>query len=281
MIPFRYRRIFDRALLLAVLLLICSALSPANAEQLFFYGTGVDDSSSENFVVKLRLDEPLSAGSYSGFFNASGTLGGGSFCAKGAFQGQSNGQSLVFSFEDEDDDPGCRSSEDIIAIRAFRTADGERVIGTYSSETSVSMRSGEIRLYRADLWLGAGYNDTFDKAWDNTMRLAFLPGQRIAGELDATRNQSGTICGRGLFLGSISGGNVDFRFDSNDPDPGCGFDFGLEFLFVGELSAGATFLAGDYFIDNGQLGFWDAQNTSVFRNGFESGDTSRWSTTSP
>jgi hypothetical protein len=252
--------------------------SVLNGQVRSYYGRGTSTTLGVGFAVKITLDTSA-APAIAGQFDATGLPGETVICGRGNYTGTIVGNAISFSFLDGDNDPGCGGGGATFIVNASMSASGDILNGTYSSNTG---QQGSLTVHRAERWSGLGFNDPFSAPWRAELLLANVSATVIAGELDATQPPGGaTICGRGIFVGTRTGSEVEFKFTSNDPDPGCGFDFGDIDTFNGEVSSNGMSMSGSYVIDNGQDGLWAVTRESIFRDGFESGNSAQWSSTAP
>ena len=99
-------------------------------------------------------------------------------------------------------------------------------------------------------------NTTYKLSGNAVIKVVFEPQNRISGYINFT-NYPGmsNLCGAGNFTGMRQGRTLQFNFVSNDPDPGCGFDRGLNFTVSATLSQdNKTIEGGSYQINNMQAG---------------------------
>jgi hypothetical protein len=99
-------------------------------------------------------------------------------------------------------------------------------------------------------------NTTYKLSGNAVIKVVFEPQNRISGYINFT-NYPGvsTLCGAGNFTGMRQGRTLQFNFVSSDPDPGCGFDRGLNFTVSATLSQdNNTIEGGSYQINNMQAG---------------------------
>ena len=99
-------------------------------------------------------------------------------------------------------------------------------------------------------------NTIYKLSGNAVIKVVFEPQNRISGYINFT-NYPGvsTLCGAGNFTGMRQGRTLQFNFVSNDPDPGCGFDRGLNFTVSATLSQdNNTIEGGSYQINNMQAG---------------------------
>jgi hypothetical protein len=259
---------------------ICLLLVPAglNGQARYYYGSGTNTTLGIGFIVKITLNTSTGP-TITGQFDATGFPDEAIICGKGNYTGTITGNTISFSFTDDDDDPGCGGGGATITVNTSLSASGDMLSGTYSSNTG---QQGSLVAHRAERWFGEGFNDPFSAPWRAEVLLANVSPTVIAGELDATQPPGGsTVCGRGIFVGTRIDSELEFSFTSNDPDPGCGFDFGDVNTFSGEVSSDGMSMSGSYVIDNGQDGTWSVRSESIFRDGFESGNVTRWSAATP
>lgn len=268
----------QRTLAIAVVIACWMPVAPLSAAPLrHYHGTGENVTLNVDFILMITLDVSA-APTISGEFDATGLPGGTVICGKGSYTGTLTGNAISFSFFSSDDDPGCGGGT-TISVNATLSASGQALTGTYTTGTG---HQGTLDTRLADRWTGTGFNDPFSAPWLAEVYLAYLSPSIIAGSLDATEAPGDqTICGRGIFVGTRTGSTVDFEFTSNDPDPGCGFDFGAVNTFTGEVSPDGIQMTGSYLIDNGQDGTWSVTKEGIFADGFESANVAQWSAAVP
>ncbi len=110
---------------------------------------------------------------------------------------------------------------------------------------------------------------TYNLTGNVVIEAVFEQNDRVSGYINFTNAPSVTpICGAGNFQGTRQDRNLQLRFVSNDPDPGCGFDKGLVFVVNATLSPdGSRLENGTYQINNYQAGLFQANNVSQRQSG--------------
>ena len=98
-------------------------------------------------------------------------------------------------------------------------------------------------------------NTTYDTHGRVVVDLNVATNGALSGHINFTHSPGEPVlCGAGNISGSKRGNAVTFRFTSRDPDPGCGFDYGLQFTVTGTLAKDGRSVEGTYSINNGQVG---------------------------
>lgn len=237
------------------------------AEEFRFHGLGTNTTIEVDFLVKIVIDTSQPP-TISGQFDATGFPGGAVICGKGPLDGTMQGDTVTFTVVDQDDDPGCGSGGQVITVTATLSDEGAVLAGAYSLSTG---GGGVLDARLADGWFGEGNNLTYTRPWSATAWISERPDGVITGELDATEYSGLPICSRGLLVGTRIAEAIDFAFVSNDPDPGCGFEYGWHNAFTGALEANGTKASGTY-VGEGQHGVWAIARERLFENDFENAD---------
>ena len=198
------------------------------------------------------IDMTTTATSVSGYINFTNDPDVGLLCGAGSFNGTRNGDDFEFSFTSNDPDPGCSVVNGTVFNVSGRFSNGEITDGQFYHPSS-----GQSGIFSAKQTVR--YHGTFStNGYDGTVIIDIVQNSSnlVTGYMNFTNNPGvPSLCGAGSFRGSInSNGNMVYDFLSNDPDPGCGFDAGLEFAVSANLS-GNTISNGTYtVVDTGQSG---------------------------
>ncbi len=125
--------------------------------------------------------------------------------------------------------------------------------GINTTQSVVAQSDQQIR------YSGSFTNTTYNLDGVVTIDMTLGTDNTVYGYINFTNNPGvQPLCGAGNFTGEREGGFVEFSFISDDPDPGCGFDKGLEFTIIAVLWNNETILSGNYFVSSGQAGVFFA-----------------------
>lgn len=114
-----------------------------------------------------------------------------------------------------------------------------------SRSVSANSEEGEV----TNSYIGPFTNTTFNRGGDVTIDMTIHPDNTVSGYINFTEYPSVTpLCGAGDFNGTKTGNLLEFTFISQDPDLGCGFDWGWEFIVIATISRNNSFIEGNYYV---------------------------------
>ncbi len=120
--------------------------------------------------------------------------------------------------------------------------------------------SGDTIVGQKIKYSGSVRNTTYNSTGNIVIEVVFEQNNLVSGYINFTNNPGiPVMCGAGNFQGIKQARYLQLRFVSNDPDPGCGLDRGLEFIVNATLSPdGSRLENGAYISNTSQVGVFQA-----------------------
>lgn len=217
-----------------------------------FYNLGAQAGGS--VISNLNVQQSSVAG-YMNFTNLPGQV---TLCGAGNLSGSKSSDQITGSFVSNDPDPGCGFDHgSIFNITATVDSDLTHYWGDYRPRNSGGSNITEFpgvfetwttaHIPQRIAFEGTFTNTTVNSGGRVILQIA-LGTNTVSGFMNYT-NASGqaALCGAGEFTGvRRTDDTIQFSFVSRDPDPGCGFDYGLKFVMEATFAPNTIGISGTY-----------------------------------